>query len=140
MKTQQISTQKTIVARFAKGEDLYNSLGQVAEKHQIKHASFQAIGAVSACHLACYENRDYTWQKYAEAFEMVSCTGNVSLKEGKPFIHCHAVFSCPEGRIVAGHIGEGCIIDPTAEVHFSIYNEEIARRYDEETGLWLLDI
>ena len=52
----------------------------------------------------------------------------------------HAVFGDERGTIISGHVGEGCIVDPTAEIHITVFEGEIGRRPDPRTGLWILDI
>jgi uncharacterized protein len=40
--------------------------------------------------------------------EIASGLGNVSLRDGEPFIHLHLVVSGPDGSAVGGHAMEGC--------------------------------
>ena len=40
--------------------------------------------------------------------EISSGLGNVSIRDGKPFIHLHLVLSGPDGTSVGGHAMEGC--------------------------------
>jgi predicted DNA-binding protein with PD1-like motif len=40
--------------------------------------------------------------------EICAGLGNVSLRDGEPFIHLHLVLSGPDGAAVGGHAMEGC--------------------------------
>jgi len=65
--------------------------------------------------------------------------GNVSLKDGEPFVHAHAVLSDEKGNTRAGHLLEGIVF--AAEVHLSqLEGPKLERKYDEVTGLSLWDI
>ncbi|HPQ81577.1 MAG TPA: DNA-binding protein [bacterium] len=131
---------KTVVARLERGEDLYASFVKLVQENDVRSGCLQAIGAVSRGKVGVFENGKYEWLVHEGALEISSLLGNVAVKEGKPFVHVHAVFGDEKGTIISGHVGEGCIVDPTAEVHLSIYEGELLRRLDPKTGLWILDI
>lgn len=134
------AVQKTIVARCERGEDLYGFLGNLLNNNDIRNGCFQVLGALNRAKLGVFENGTYAWLTHHGPLEIASCLGNVAVKEGKPFVHCHAVLSDHRGTVLGGHVGEGCIVDPTAEIHMTVYAGEIRRRLDEETGLWVLDL
>ena len=140
MKTAQGVVTKTIVARCERGEDLYACLDRLVKDHGVRSGAFQVIGAVSRAKVGVFEHGKYAWLEHVGALEISSCTGNVAVKEGQPFVHAHAVFGDEKGTIITGHVGEGCVVDPTAEVHLAVYDGEILRRRDPDTGLWVLDI
>lgn len=131
---------KTIIARCERGEDLYSCLTKLVVENNIRSGCFQVIGAVKKGKLGVFENGKYEWIEHEGALEISSCIGNVAIKEGKPFVHCHAVLGDHKGTVISGHVGEGCIVEPTAEIHMQIYDGEIRRRPDPDTGLWILDI
>jgi hypothetical protein len=67
---------------------------------------------------------------------MVSCVGNVSLSDGKPFVHAHVVLADERGSTKAGHLVEGIVF--AAEVHLRrLEGLKLERKYDKATGLWL---
>lgn len=140
MKTRKAQVTKTLIARCEKGEDLYACLTKLVCDNDVRSGSFQVIGAVRKAKVGIFEHGKYEWTLHEGALEISSCTGNCAVKEGKPFVHCHAVFADPKGKIISGHMGEGCIVDPTAEIHVQIYEGEVHRRHDPDTGLWILDI
>lgn len=140
MKTINTRPVKTIVARLERGEDLYASLARIVEENGVRSGCLQVIGAVSRGKVGVFEDGKYEWLVHEGALEISSLLGNVAVKEGRPFVHAHAVFGDEKGAIISGHVGEGCIVDPTAEVHLTVYDGEVSRRRDPETGLWILDI
>lgn len=131
---------RTMVARCDRGEDLAACLDRLVKEHGVASGALQVIGALGAARLGIFEGGKYEWIEHEGALEIASCTGNVALKEGAPFVHAHAVLTDHRGTSIGGHVGGGCIVDPTAEIHLAVYDEPVARRFDEATGLWILDL
>lgn len=140
MKTAQGNVVKTIVARCERGEDLSACLDKLVKDHGVLSGAFQVVGAVRRGKVGIFERGRYEWLEHVGALEISSCTGNVTTKEGQPFVHAHAVFGDEKGTIITGHVGDGCIVDPTAEIHMTVYDGEIRRRVEPDSGLWVLDI
>jgi hypothetical protein len=131
---------KTIVIRCEVGEDLLTALTSFVEKENITSASLQVLGALKRARLGIFENGKYEYIDHEGALEIASGVGNVSVKEGKPFVHCHLMLSDHKGTVFGGHLMEGCIVNPTAEIHLQVLAGEVKRRLDKQTGLWILDI
>ncbi len=71
--------------------------------------------------------------------EIASCVGNISVKDGRPFVHAHAVLADKNGNTKAGHLLEGVVF--AAEVHLrELKGAKLERKYDKVTGLSLWDI
>jgi hypothetical protein len=71
--------------------------------------------------------------------EVASCIGNISIKEGEPFVHAHAVLADQNGNTKAGHLIEGKVF--AAEIHLTeLIGEELVRKDDAVTGLSLWKI
>jgi predicted DNA-binding protein with PD1-like motif len=63
-------------------------------------------------------------------------TGNVTIVEGKPFIHVHAVLSSSDEGLscVGGHIKE-CEVAVTLEIFLTTIGTAIERKMDDTIGL-----
>ena len=62
--------------------------------------------------------------------EIVSIMGTIS-KDG---VHIHISFADNTGKVVGGHLTEGCIINTTCEVSIIKSDKyKLSREYDEET-------
>ena len=80
------------------------------------------------------------------ALEVVSLAGNVSMLDGAPFAHLHAVLA---GRVdgeaerdfaaYGGHLFRG-IVSPTFEVFLTEFAQAVERKPEAATGLNLLDL
>lgn len=131
-------TSKELIVRLKHDADLVQSITELAKNKRIEAASFTAIGALKRVRLGYYDqgSHEYLEIKIDSPCEMASCVGNVSLKEGKLFVHAHVVLSNEEGETKAGHLLEGIVF--VAEVHLrQLEGRKLERRYDEVTGLSL---
>ncbi|KXA95825.1 hypothetical protein AKJ65_00490 [candidate division MSBL1 archaeon SCGC-AAA259E19] len=129
---------KFVIARAEHGEDLIRFIERVAEKRDIKAGTFTAIGALKKATLGFYNQNSHEYQelKIDRPREMVSCIGNISLKEGKPFVHAHVVLADDNGQTIGGHLVEGTVF--ASEIHLKILEgPKLERKHDEKTDLSL---
>lgn len=125
---------KTIVFRLKPGADLKRSIEAVVKEHSIK-AGFivTCVGGLEQATVrmagATPDVQDI--RTFKDDFEIVSLVGTISING----THLHMSFSDREGIVHGGHLKEGTVIDPTAEIVIGI-NEDIQMRRepDEETG------
>ncbi|GAB4334640.1 MAG: DNA-binding protein [Candidatus Abyssubacteria bacterium] len=130
---------RTFLCRLPHDADLLDWLVRFATEQKMQMATISVIGAVETAKVAYYDQRQKSYSEIAidKNLEIVSCTGNISIKEGKLFAHCHAVFSDDCGETFGGHVATGTIIF-AAEAHVQeIVGHELVREYDDVTGLAL---
>ena len=120
--------------------DLLKSIEGVCQGNGITLGVFAALGAVKSARLAYYdqESREYRGFAVDEPREMVSCMGNISLRDGQPIVHAHLALSDGEGRTISGHLMSGTPIFACEIFIQELLGEPLVRRQDEETGvpLW----
>jgi predicted DNA-binding protein with PD1-like motif len=74
--------------------------------------------------------------KKEEPLEIAHCNGNITLKDGKPTIHMHAILSSQDGSVYAGHIFSKTIIF-AGEIYIQpLLGSPLEREYDDTTGLF----
>jgi len=130
---------KAVFARLLEGEDLLETITLVAAKSKIRAGFFILIGTLKSARMGFYQDGKYTPIEMQKPLEIVSCLGNISMKEGKPFPHAHLAVSDDGGRVFGGHAMHGCIIGATAElVIVEAVGLKITREPDEITKLSLL--
>ena len=137
----ELSTSKELILRLRQDADLIQSITQLAMSKGIEAGSFTAIGALKRAKLGYYHQKNHKYREMGiEApHELVSCVGNVSLSEGKPFVHAHVVLADEKGNTKAGHLLEGIVF--AAEVHLrQLEGPQLERKLDESTGLWLWEV
>ena len=134
-------TSKELLVRLRHDADLVQSIAELARSKGIVTASFTAIGALKCAKLGYYDqsNHEYRELKVESPHEMASCVGNISLKDGEPFVHAHAVLADGAGNTKAGHLLEAIVF--AAEVHLrQLEGPRLERKYDEVTGLSLWEV
>jgi predicted DNA-binding protein with PD1-like motif len=130
------------MGRLAKGADIINSLEAFCLERHITAAWVNVIGAVDKATISYYDQREHKYfhrPLYGE-YEIVSCSGNISLKEGKPFAHLHIVLSDTDYATCGGHLWPGTVGVFAAEFVMHVLegaSGELKRCPDVETGLAL---
>ena len=129
-------TDKGYFVRIMRGEEIIETLGMFAAREGITTALFHAIGAVTEVELGFYSlgKKEYHWKTFQDEFEILSATGNITLLEGKPFIHLHAVIGDAQFNAYGGHVKRG-IAGATCEVVLMPHDTKLERTFDSDIGL-----
>ncbi|MGC8865214.1 MAG: PPC domain-containing DNA-binding protein [Bacteroidales bacterium] len=127
-----------VFARLEKGEFIVEVLTSLCVELGIQSGWVQGIGAVDRIELGAWDTmrRVYHRQIWEQAFEVSPITGNVMIKEGKPFLHLHATVAGHDFQARAGHLFEARV-NPTLEVFIGTFDHPLQRKFDEESGLFL---
>jgi predicted DNA-binding protein with PD1-like motif len=130
---------KSAFARLSENEDLLETVTQVAMKTRIHAGFFILIGTLKSAKLGFFRHDKYETIEMQQPLEIVSCLGNISMKEGKVFAHAHVAVSDEKGRAFGGHVMPGCIIGATGElVLIETSGIQLFRKLEERTRLSLL--
>jgi predicted DNA-binding protein with PD1-like motif len=133
---------RCMLGRLPHGRDLLGAVEDFCADHSIQTAVFSIIGAVSSLTFGAYDQKQqvYVTVKKDEPFEIVHCTGNVSLKGGKPSLHAHGAFADINGQTIGGHVFSGTMIY-AGEIYIrELLGAPVTREYDEQTGLFLWEM
>ena len=123
------------------GDEVIASLKQLALAERIGSASVTGIGAVrdSVLGYLDLDQKQYLKREFADSMELVALTGNLSLLDGQPFAHCHAALSDREMRVFGGHLFQAST-SVTVEIFLRVYEGEVARQFDPNTGATLINL
>ena len=130
---------RQFLVRVPRGDDLWNHLAAFSAEHKIRCAAVSVIGATSKVTIGYYDQKKHKYHSktFRGEMEIVSCSGNVSLKEGKPYLHLHAVMGDTALRCFGGHLFPGSSVF-AAEVHIQeLLGKPNVRLPDVSTGLAL---
>jgi len=127
------------ILRLDGDEEFVDTVQGFCEQENIKSGWIQAIGSTKDLDLAFFDTKlkEYEIKKFKEFLEIVTITGNVSLKENKQFVHAHGLFGRQNMDVVGGHIHR-CVISATAEVVIFVGEGDIKREFNDQMGLHLL--
>ena len=141
MSSRELTAGRTFLVRAKHDSDIIGFLTDTAKRNAITTATFTAIGALKSAKLGFYNQNTHEYSEIllSAPQEIASCIGNISLKEGEPFVHAHAIIADQNGNTKAGHLLEGKVF--AAEVHLTeLVGEKPVRKNDVITGLSLWDI
>lgn len=132
---------RTFLGRLPEKGDIVRALSEFCREKGIHAGWITAIGTVRRAALGYYDHEDRQYRRIpVEAFmEIVSCQGNVSLKDGQPFVHLHVVLSGPEGTTLAGHLFESEVFVGEFWLQ-EVVGPALERRPDAASGLALWDL
>ncbi|MCX6679164.1 MAG: DNA-binding protein [Methanothrix sp.] len=125
-------------ARLDHGADIISQITNLAEENGIETGALSAIGALSRAELGYYDQLSHEYGTFSleEPVELASCSGNISMRDGRPFVHAHAVLSDRTGRTFGGHLTSGTIF--AAELYLQeLSGLPLKRVPDSITGLKL---
>lgn len=119
-----------------KGEDLNQKISQWVEDNNIQSGTVSVIGAIEDITLGWFdpESKQYINTFYPGEFELVSCQGNISYMDNKPFIHLHAVISDRFCRTFGGHLFSSTVA-VTAEAFIHTGQQRLERVKQGSFGL-----
>jgi len=129
---------KRIVARLDPGEEVVQSILLIAEKENVRLASVMAIGASDDVTLGIFDTKakKYGSVRYnAHDYELASVAGNLSRKDGEPYLHLHAVIANPlHDECHGGHLS-AAVVSATCEIIIHEVAGEVGREFSDEIGL-----
>ncbi len=130
---------EVILGRIPKGNDVLEYLQNVAEKHNIQMGIISLVGTVEEGVLGFYhqDKQEYDSLYFDRHMEIVQGTGNISLKDGKPFVHLHMSLGDDEGKVFGGHVLPGNRIFAAEYAVYILDGEPLERKIDLDTGLAL---
>jgi predicted DNA-binding protein with PD1-like motif len=130
---------KRLWGRLSFGSDLLQELSAVCQKEGVHLGWFTALGAVSKACFSYYEQekREYRPLVIDRPLEITHLVGNVSLKDGNPFVHAHVTVADSEGRTYGGHLATGTIVFACEFVLEVLNGPALERVFDDTTGLYL---
>ena len=105
--------------RFTSGDEILSGLTDLAKKENITSAQITGLGGLSSALLAFGDpsigSFVFKLIPIDEKSELVSLDGTVSLRDGVPNVHLHAVVALSDGTTRGGHVLE-LHVAPVGEV------------------------
>ncbi len=143
--SQKFDTRATHMGRLEKGADIIRGIEAYCKERNITAAWVNVIGAIDEVTISYYDqmSHKYFHKELKGDYEIVSCSGNVSLKDGEPFAHLHIVLSGMDYATKGGHLWpESASVFAAEFVLFELDPQDRAplslhRCADPETGLAL---
>jgi len=129
------------LARLMRGEEVTEQLERFLKEKGIKAGSVTGIGGIENAELGYYDlpSRTYNRKIISGNLELIHYGGNITLVDGEPFIHAHAVVSGPDFIPASGHFFSAKVAI-TGEFIINPADWNLERKLDPSTGLKLIDL
>ena len=126
----------TIIARIDKGEEILESIKEIALKENIKLANINALGAINNFRVGAFKvnEKKYYSNEFEGNFEIVSLTGTVNTMNGEFYTHIHMSAGNEKGEVYGGHLNKA-VVSATCEMVINIIEGTVDRYFDKEIGL-----
>ena len=136
-----IGPPRTYALVLGDGESVVDELVEFAESEGLRAASITAIGAFSESTLAYFDvdTKKYVSIPIDEQVEVLSFTGDIARGAKGCQLHAHVVVGRRDGSTRGGHLRHA-IVRPALEVMMIESPSPVYRRYDEKSGLALMDL
>ena len=130
-----------IFLSLKKGDEIFDSIHTVIDEANIKFGWINGIGAVEDITLGSYsaEIKNYIKKEFKGEFELTSLVGNISTKNGNPFVHIHINVSDEECNAYGGHLFSGTIT-ATGELIIFLSDSVVNRKESSNIGLYLWNL
>ena len=121
-----------------KDEYINASLLDISNNQEIKSGWISGVGAIYDIEIGYYDvdKKEYLKKKFPDDYELLSLSGNLSMKEGVKFIHTHITFSNTDFKVFGGHLFDAKIA-AAGEFMIDSSEIEITRKYNSDIGLHL---
>ncbi len=125
-----------IIVRIDKGEEILESIKELAIKEKIKLASVRALGATNDFTVGVFkvDEKKYYSNTFTGNYEIVSLTGTINTMNDEFYTHIHMSAGNDKGEVFGGHLNRA-IVSATCEMVIDVMNGTVDRYYDEEIGL-----
>jgi len=119
-----------------KNEKVMDTLTRFCKDQAITNAKISGIGAVKQSEIGAYDTvgKEYIRKQFPDVWELVSYEGNVTLKDGDPFVHGHVVLSNHDMKTIGGHLFE-MTVAAVGEFFLRKFDNDAYREINEDVGL-----
>jgi len=129
-----------ILVVLEKGDKIIESLNKISQDNNILFGWINGIGAINEITIGSYPSKikEYIKKIFKSEYELTSLIGNITSKNGIPFVHAHVTLSDEDCNAFGGHLFEATTA-VTCEIIISISNNKVNRSFNEDIGLYLWD-
>ncbi|TET91568.1 MAG: DUF296 domain-containing protein [Methanomassiliicoccales archaeon] len=129
-----------IIAKLDDGENLFESLKEIIEKHGIKNGLvLSGIGMLRNFVLGYYDGSEYQKKEFKDPCELLSLQGSITTK-GETVIHLHTSLADESRNVIGGHLFEAEVCSLNELVIRRLDDVVLSRKLNPATGLKELQI
>lgn len=127
--------------RIDRGEEIVSTIAAFSSEHSISLGTVQGIGAAGSAVIGLFDTKakEYRPVKLEGDFEITSLAGNITVMDGRPYLHLHVTLSDASYHAYGGHL-TSAVVSGTCEVFIHALDGSAGRRFDDAVGLNVLDL
>ena len=135
-KMQSKQVDKTYFIFLEKDEPVIKTLTEFCRKNGIQNGEISGIGAVKNIEIGAFDpgSKSYIHKNFDKTHELISCMGNITLKDGEPFIHAHITFGDHDMNVKGGHVF-AMTVAVVGEFYIRNFDGSIHRELNRDIGL-----
>jgi uncharacterized protein len=132
---------RTFALVFDIGDDVLAELARFCREEGVGTGKLSAIGGFSKATLGYFDRMKKIYEPVAveEQVEALSLQGTLSVMDGKPHAHIHAIVGLRGGSVKGGHL-LAADVWPTLEMFVNEYGGELQRALAPDVGVALIDL
>lgn len=121
--------------------EIMAALNAFCKELDIYAGSVSGLGAVSEATFRFLDpaTKQYVDKTFSEQMEITNLTGNISIKDGEPYLHVHVTAGRRDYSCIGGHLLQARINGACELVVEDFRDGWLGRRFDPETGLNLYE-
>jgi hypothetical protein len=139
---QKMKSREIFIGKLSHGGDLLEEITRLCREENIQLGRVEALGAVKQARLGFYNQQTHEYQFLVvdQPLEITKLVGNVSIKDGSPFVHAPITLADKKGRAYGGHLAPGTVVF-ACEFILEVFDGPMLERvFDETTGLPLWEM
>ncbi len=124
------------ILRIDRGEEIVKAVNDFCQREHITLGFLSGLGAIDHAKLGLYslEKHEYLVNEFDGEYEIVNLVGNVTTKEGVPYVHMHMMISDETGAVFGGHLTEARVA-VTCEIFLHTVAGTVEREVDPAIGI-----
>lgn len=129
------------VVRLERGDEIIESIKNLATKEEIRLGNVIGIGAVDRAKVGLFKiaEKEYRSKEFEGDMEIINLTGNISEMDGEVYIHLHIALCDDSYKVIGGHLSYA-YISATGEIIIDLIEGRVDRKHSQEIGINLLDL
>jgi len=125
------------MGRLKPGTDLINGLLQKTEELDVRSGYIKVLGAVRGAVIGFYDQHEKVYHSIEmdEPLEIVTCHGNISVKDDETALHLHISLANEVGESFGGHLMDGTEVAVAEFCILQFDGQPLEREYDSNFNL-----
>ncbi|MEO5370429.1 MAG: DNA-binding protein [Magnetococcus sp. DMHC-1] len=135
----EVKPDRIFMGKLTHDSDLLEKLNRICQEKNITSGWLEGLGAVKRARVGFYDQntQEYRYVDLDAPLEITHLVGNISSRDGQPFVHAHITFADHKGAAYGGHLAPGTIVFAGEILIRSFASTEFSRALDPVTGLYL---